>query len=127
MITTLYAGLLGLIYLGLTAFVVRGRWKHKVSLGDGGNEDVFKRVRVHSNFIEYVPIALILMILLEIEQASEIVIHVLGVMLVLGRLMHAIGTYKTFGVSIGRSGGMILTILCILFASILCFIAYFSY
>ena len=60
MIISLYAGILALIYIGLSGYVIQGRFKNKVSLGDNNNADMQKRIRVHGNFAEYVPLALFL-------------------------------------------------------------------
>jgi hypothetical protein len=60
-VTLATAGALGIIYLVLAARVVRGRWTHRVSLGDGGNAAMQRLIRAHGNFGEYVPMLLILM------------------------------------------------------------------
>lgn len=127
MVTSLYAGILGLIYVGLAAYVIFGRFKYQVSLGDAGNENMLKRVRVHANFMEYVPIALILMILGEVEGISEITIHVLGSVLVIGRLLHPLGVLSVIPSPLGRIGGMVLTFLVIIVAAILCIKSYFIF
>jgi uncharacterized membrane protein YecN with MAPEG domain len=90
-VTLATAGALGLIYLVLAARVVRGRWKHRVSLGDGGNDAMQRLIRAHANFGEYVPLLLILMALLEASGASRSVLAGAGVALVIGRIAHAIG------------------------------------
>lgn len=125
MVTTLYAGILGLIYAGFTLFVVKGRFKYQVNLGDGGDSNMMKRIRVHANFMEYVPIALLLMALAEIEGASEWLLHVLGIALLIGRIIHPLGVLKVVGPSVGRTGGMILTLLVIIVASIICIKSFF--
>ena len=127
MVTTLYAGILGLIYIGLTFYTVAGRLKHRVNLGTGNNENMEKRIRVHGNFVEYVPMALLLMLFAEVEGEAEIVIHVLGVLLVIGRLLHPVGILLQFGPSIGRTGGMVLTVMVMMAASILCIKSYFIF
>lgn len=127
MVTPLYAGILGLLYVAISAYTILGRFKHNVNLGDGDNEDMFKRIRIHSNFIEYVPFALLLMVLAEVEGSSETLIHVLGVALVIGRIIHPFGVARVIGPSIGRSGGMILTFLVIITAAILCIKSYFIF
>lgn len=127
MVTPLYAGILGFIYIGLSFLVILGRWKHKVNMGDGGQDELFKRIRLHGNFIEYVPFALILIFLAEREGASEVMIHVLGMMLVVSRIIHPIGLYYKFGMSGGRTGGMVLTFFVILVASFLCLKSYFVF
>ena len=61
MITALYTSLLGILWLGLTMYVILGRWKYEVSLGDGGENDLNRRIRAHANFMETVPFAVILL------------------------------------------------------------------
>ena len=90
-VTLATAGALGLIYLTLTVRVVRGRWKHRVSLGDGGNAAMQRLIRAHANFGEYVPLLLILMGLLEASDAPRGVLTWAGIALVVGRIAHAIG------------------------------------
>mgnify|MGYP006233553957 FL=1 len=65
-ITALYAALCGFLVVALAANVVRYRLGKKVSLGDGGHKDVNRAIRAHGNTVEYIPLALILMALLEI-------------------------------------------------------------
>lgn len=127
MVTTLYAGILGFLYIALSAYVIMGRYKHQVGLGDNGNPDLIKRIRIHANFIEYVPLALILMILVEFEGISESLIHAMGIVLVAGRLMHGVGITRNSGTSLWRGGGMILTFLVIIAASVLCIKSYFIF
>lgn len=125
MITALYAGILGLIYIALSFFVIKGRFKHRISLGDGGNDDLQKRIRIHANFAEYIPFALILIILAEFTGVADMLIHILGGALVLGRLMHLYGILTKEGSSIGRAGGMMITFLVILTASVICILSSF--
>lgn len=89
--TILYAGILGLMAIGLgaTAGVMRG--KEGISYGDGGNSELLMRMRRHANFVENVPLALILIGLLEMQGVSNYAIHGLGIALVLGRIMHWVG------------------------------------
>ena len=50
MITALYTSLLGILWLGLTMYVILGRWKYGVSLGDGEQKDLNRRILRHANF-----------------------------------------------------------------------------
>jgi hypothetical protein len=127
MVTTLYAGILGLIYIGLSFYVIRGRFKNQVSLGDAGNADMLKRIRIHANFIEYVPIALLLLVLAEFEGTSEILIHGLCSALIIGRISHAFGVMMKDGASLWRGGGMILTFLVIAITSVICIQSFFIF
>jgi hypothetical protein len=125
MVTTLYAGILGLMYIGLAIFTIHGRYKYRVNLGTGNNENMEKRVRVHGNFAEYVPFALLIMLFAEVEGISENIIHALGIALVMGRVLHPFGILFKFGPSVGRTGGMFLTFGVIIVGSFLCIKSYF--
>lgn len=127
MVTTLYAGILGLLYVALSFYVIKGRFKHQIPLGDAGSADMIKRIRVHANFIEYVPFALLLIILAEFEGTSEYIIHGLCVALLIGRLGHVYGVMTKEGTSIGRAGGTILTFLVIVTAAIICIQSFFIF
>ncbi|MCB2108411.1 MAG: MAPEG family protein [Rhodobacteraceae bacterium] len=90
-VTLATAGALGLLYIVLAARVIQGRFRHQVSLGDGGQADMIARIRTHANFSEYVPFVLILMALLELSGANKTVLGVTGVSFVICRIAHAIG------------------------------------
>ncbi len=113
-ITGFYASLLGFLYIGLAINTIRLRKKFKIGINDGGNKDLAKAIRVHGNFAEYVPIALILFACYELNSASVIVLHALGAMLVAGRALHVIGLSKTIGISMQRQVGMLSTFFVIL-------------
>jgi uncharacterized membrane protein YecN with MAPEG domain len=125
MVTSLYAGLLGFIYIGLTFFTIKGRFKHGVALGNGGYSDMEKRIRIHANFAEYVPIAIILIFLAEMGNLSAVLIHVLGCGLIIGRVLHAFGLLAEQTVNKKRQIGMIFTLTVIAVASIASIWAYF--
>ena len=90
-ITALYAALSGFLIIALAANVVRLRLGKKVSLGDGGHKDVSRAIRAHGNTIEYLPLALILIALLEINGGGSTALHIYGIMLIVGRLLYAYG------------------------------------
>ncbi len=89
--TTLYAGLLGLLAMVLSFMVGRARLSTGISFGDEGNAEVLVAMRRQANFVEYVPLVLILMALLEISGVSTTAIHALGGALLAFRICHAIG------------------------------------
>ncbi len=117
-ITPIYAGLLGLLLLALTTVVVRLRGKYKVGIGDGGHPEMSRAIRVHANFIEYVPLALILILMLEYRGIPAWALHGLGGGLFLGRVLHAWGLSQNERTSFGRAVGIMLTWLSILVASL---------
>ena len=69
-ITTIYASLLGLLFVALSLRVIRTRGCVGVALGSGADPLLQRAVRVQANFAEYVPLALVLMALVEIAGAS---------------------------------------------------------
>jgi hypothetical protein len=117
-IVSLYAGINGLIALALAVRVVRQRSKTGTSLGSGGHAALEQAIRVHGNFIEYVPLVLILLALLELDGTPALRLHVLGAALTLGRILHAWGLSSKPGLSFGRSAGIALTWATLLAAAI---------
>jgi uncharacterized membrane protein YecN with MAPEG domain len=113
-IVGLYAGLLGLIYITLSYRVVKLRRIHQVGIGDGGVSDLQKTIRAHANFMEYVPICLVLLTLLAASNVSHLIVHVAGAALVIARSLHAIGLTSDSGKSFGRFWGTLVTWLLLL-------------
>ncbi|KJV36270.1 MAPEG family protein [Luteibacter yeojuensis] len=109
-ITGLYAALLALLMLGMAVRVMLLRRNTSIGLGDGGNRKLACAVRAHGNAIEYVPLALILLLVLELNQTLPVLLHVFGIVLVLGRITHAVGLSATPGMSAGRAVGAGLTL-----------------
>ncbi len=88
-ITLLYAGGLGALMAVLSIRVPLKRGVLDMPMGDGGDEDLATRIRVFGNFTEYVPMALVLMLLLESAGASPAALHAMGGTLLAARLVHA--------------------------------------
>jgi uncharacterized membrane protein YecN with MAPEG domain len=95
-VTALYAGILGLVSIGIAVAVGRVRTSTGISIGDGGNLEMIAAMRRHANFIEFVPLSLILIGLLEANGVASAAIHGLGGGLVVARLAHAFG-YRADG------------------------------
>lgn len=119
MITTIYAGILGILFAGLIVYVAAGRYKYRVGLGDGGNQALLQRIRIHGNFAENVPLALFLIFLVDYSQYSPIIVHVLGCLLVFARVMHIWGISSSPLASPGRFLGTILTVIVLVAAGML--------
>jgi hypothetical protein len=60
-------------------------------MGHGGNPVMERLIRVHGNFAEYVPLALLLLAFMEMQRHSIYIIHVLCIVLILARIIHAVG------------------------------------
>ena len=120
LVTPLYAGLLVLLFVILSLRVVGRRRSGSISLGDGGNPAVLRVIRGHANFAEYVPLALVLMVILEISHFSIYVLHALGIILVVARLLHAYALSYSDKFMFGRVAGAALTFLVLLIEAVLC-------
>ena len=118
-ITAFYAGLLAFVYIYLSILVIRQRRSLKIGLGDGEDKHFLQLLRAHANFAAYVPMTLILMLLAELNKGSFDWIHVCGVAILFGRLMHAYGLRHHYGASWQRIWGMLLTFAAIVIGGVL--------
>ena len=90
-ITAVYAALLALVGVALQQLVGRERLRAGVSLGDGGNPTLLTAMRRQTNFVEQVPMALILLLVLELNGLGAVGLHALGAGLVAARVIHPFG------------------------------------
>lgn len=118
-ITGLYAAFGALLMFLLAARVMQLRHRHSVGLGAGGDESLARAIRAHANAVEYLPIALLLLLILELDQTRAWLLHVFGIVLIVGRILHAMGLSTTAGTSFGRFAGTALTMLVILAMALL--------
>ncbi len=115
-ITAFYAGLLALfaLYLSFLAGGFRGKTGISILYGEPVNMELAQRVRRHQNFLEYVPMIIILMAVIEINGGSRIFLHVVGVALIISRIAHAVGLkhddMSHIGRLIGAGGSALLTL-----------------
>jgi uncharacterized membrane protein YecN with MAPEG domain len=116
-ITPIYIAVLGLLFLPLTLRVAVYRIKNKIIIGAGDDPEILRRIRGQANFIETVPMALFLLIVMEVLGASDIWLHALGLTLVLGRIFHYLGLAE-LGPFLFRPIGMVATLATILIGSL---------
>jgi uncharacterized membrane protein YecN with MAPEG domain len=102
----------------LSLRVIGQRRVARVSLGDGGNAELQRRCRVHANFAEYVPLALLLMVLAESQGWPDWVLHLVGGPLLVGRAAHAYGVSRAPELPRLRVVGMASTFAAIVFGSL---------
>ncbi len=116
-VTPLYAALLAFVFIALSFRVIFVRRSERVSLGDGDNPALRARIRVHANFAENVPLALLLILMVELMDGGAFLLHALGAMLLVGRIAHAYGTSAHPQIFLLRQVGMVLTFTSILIAA----------
>lgn len=121
-VTALFTGLLAIFALGLSARAGSYRGKTGISVlhGEPVNWELAQRVRAHQNFLEYVPILLILMGISELNGASSTYLYAIGTLLVIARLAHAVGlkhdNMAHIGRLIGAGGTALLTLVAAIYA-----------
>lgn len=118
-ITGLYAALCALIALVLAARISMYRNKAQVGLGSGGDMVLQQRIRAFGNFVEYVPLALLLLLVLELDHTQIWLLHVFGIVLVVSRVGHGVGLSSSAGKSYGRMFGTLGTWLVLLVMALL--------
>ncbi|MBI2715094.1 MAG: MAPEG family protein [Rhizobiales bacterium] len=118
-ITALYAGILALIVLALAINVTVHRVKLQVSLGDGGKPQMLRMIRLHGNAAEYIPLALLLMAIYELNGGGPMGLHIVGIALVAGRVVQTGGMWATDMPNIGRQIGQSLTWLALVALAVL--------
>ncbi|HUY68790.1 MAG TPA: MAPEG family protein [Alphaproteobacteria bacterium] len=122
--TLIYAGLLGLLLVVLS-FNVMANWVRVTGKGLATDREMRRAERILSSFVEYVPMALLLLALIELHGAPPFVIHMLGGALVLARLLHAYGSNAIKGSGFLRFLGAQLTFLVLAVASLACIYYFF--
>ena len=105
----LWAGLHVILLLVLSVLVTRQRRKHGVVLGEGGVPALQQAIRAFGNATEYVPTALIGIGILALAGAHPLLIHSIGLLLFVGRVLHAVGLSRSGGVSWPRTFGVLST------------------
>lgn len=118
-VTPLYAGVLTLWFVLLSVRVVNLR-RAGIIFGDNGEVGVIRIVRAQANFAEYVPLALLLMAILEIGRNSIYLLHALGVALCVARLLHGCALSFGWQIRFGRVAGAALTFIVLMVEAVLC-------
>ena len=90
-ITGLYIGLTVLIAVVLGVRIGLARARTKISILDGGNPDVALKMRQHGNLLETAALTLLAMGVIEINGASPVLLHCLGIAYIICRILHPIG------------------------------------
>lgn len=129
-VTAATAGALGIWQVLLMTWVGAGRYRYKAGLGDGGQDGMNRRIRMHGNLAENAPLFLVLLGLVELSGVSPRLVMVVGPLVVVLRICHAYGLSMRFGPgpnpfrAIG-AGGTALSIVVLSVASLIAAWPYF--
>ena len=129
-ITAFYLAILALIYAALALRVAGLRQANRVLFGDAENAKLRTAIRVHANFIEYVPIIALLVALLEMSGMPASRVHLLMGALLLTRLLHPLGMSArpgTWQFNAGRVSGILLTLAVLVAAAISALIRFWPF
>lgn len=107
-ILPIYASLLAVMFVYLSIRTIRTRRKLRIGIGHADNPVMLRAMRVHANFAEYVPLAMLLIFFVESSAARPFFVHSLGIALLIARLSHAFGLsrdpedfrFRVFGVAL---------------------------
>ena len=116
-VTPFYTAIVALIFVALSVRTLLLRRRFQVAVGHGNEPLLERATRVHANFAEYVPIALLLIFFVELSGGSVYLVHALCLALIVGRLSHAFGVSQTRENFVFRVFGMAMTFTAILSAA----------
>lgn len=119
LVSPLYIALAAVLLVVLSIRIILLRRKFRVGLGDKNEPSLKKAVRAQGNFSEYVPLALLLLVVLELSGSAAFYLHLAGASLLLGRIIHAWGLSQPNENLIWRQCGMLLTFLSLLLSAAL--------
>jgi uncharacterized protein len=108
-IAALYSGLVGLLLLILAARISGLRRKLKVGLGDGGDRVLQRAIRAHGNAVEWAIPGILLLLIADLTRAPALFLHLCGLAIVIGRVLHALELSLAGGYSSGRLYGSVLS------------------
>jgi uncharacterized membrane protein YecN with MAPEG domain len=109
-VVLLYAALLALLFVGLSVRTLRMRRRLHIPIGDASNPAMARAMRVHANFAEYVPLSLLMLYFVEATGAGSLFVHALGLSILAGRIIHAVGVSQLKENYAFRIAGMALTL-----------------
>ena len=118
LVTPLVTAVLALIYVALSFAVIGRRLQSKIGFGDGGDRELSTAIRVHANFIEYVPLSILLFWFIETVLFDSDIVAVLGLVLVVARILHIVGMRNPRQYMVLRQVGIVATLSVIVIAAI---------
>ena len=91
MVAQIYLPLLALWFCYLSISVIKLRRKFRIGIGEENNDTLQRAIRIHGNFAENIPFAVILLLVIEICGRSAIFLHIAYCALFIGRISHYYG------------------------------------
>ena len=98
----------------LAVRIGRVRLRDNAPHGDAGNPLLGRRMRAHSNFVEYTPFVLLLILAIELSAGSSLWLLGAGLLYMLARVAHGIGMDIEATPNPWRAGGITVTMLVLI-------------
>ncbi len=114
LITATYAAILAILFVIMSFYVIVTRARTNILVGHEDNMTMLVAMRRHGNMVEYVPFAILMMGLAEMTGLGATWLHVCGLALIAGRLIHPIGVNETKSALAARVAGVLATMVAIL-------------
>lgn len=114
-----------LLFVVLSIQTIKARRAAQIAIGTGNNKRLERATRVHANFAEYVPLTLLLISFAEQRGISQIMIHFLCLVFLLGRMLHAWSVSQTIENLKFRVVAMMLTFAAIILSALTISYSYF--
>ncbi|MEM8750947.1 MAG: MAPEG family protein [Pseudomonadota bacterium] len=113
-ISTAFTSLIALWLIVLSANVIFRRRDAKVSLGDGEDIMLTRRIRAQANLIEYAPVMMVMVALGELQGGNSIIVGGLAALFFVARLAHGYALSFSANSPLGRTFGASVTFLSII-------------
>ncbi len=126
LITGLYAGLAGMFLVFLSIRVVGHRRSKKISVGASGDAEMERAMRTQANFVEYTPLALIMLGVSELNGLPAFGVHLLGGAWIVARIAHFIGFSSVSGPMMFRVAGTAATFSLLLILALVVIAQFFG-
>ncbi|MDH5517623.1 MAG: MAPEG family protein [Gammaproteobacteria bacterium] len=117
-LTSIFSFCFAVLIFYLVLQVVRCRRKFRVGYGDGGHDELRHAISAHSNAIETIPLALIILLISELNAVNSVLLISASVLFLLARIIHVIGLMSSLGTSFGRTYGTLASWLFIIFLAL---------
>lgn len=108
-ITAIFTFIFAVFIFILMFRVASMRKKYKVGYGSSKQDPLKMAISAHSNAVENIPLALFLIMLLEISHANQVLLFILSSIFLIARVFHAVGLSHSIGVSFGRTYGTLIS------------------
>jgi|GEM_PF-1059492 len=130
LVSPLFVALFTAQLLWLSFYVIKQRLRSGTKLGDGGDARLTSAIAAHSNFTQFVPLMLIILIFCEVSTVGSVYCFVLGSAMFIGRVLHSYGLivaeHRPTPTLRFRQAGMLLTFATLIIGAITLLVTHYA-